>query len=219
MLSPKRHCHNGYVTYLEDDLIQGAKSDRKTLSGDKELKMEYIINERSTSKDIICPFLAACAVAQHHCICKYGFGTHRLFLDVLYCWSSVVGPYYAFLSLCPMNPQGCSLCVSLSHCAMYLHTIQNTLTLAWLLINLLATVSTGWKMKSSRIPEVALPKKRARPDSECFLPEGGGDIEGKCKEKELLASITKYFLSLEKFSGTACLLISSSFVSQLHIHS
>jgi hypothetical protein len=34
---PKQHCHNGYAIYLEDDLIKGAESDRKTLSGDKEL--------------------------------------------------------------------------------------------------------------------------------------------------------------------------------------
>jgi hypothetical protein len=48
-------------------------------------------------------------------------------------------------------------------------------TLVWLLIKRLATVSTGWKINSSKIPELPLPRKRAVPDSD--FPEAmGGDI-------------------------------------------
>jgi hypothetical protein len=56
-------------------------------------------------------------------------------------------------------------------------------------------------MKSSRTPEVALPKKRARPDSECFLPEGGGDIlQNVVRESnELRAGFFFFWPSITKF--------------------
>lgn len=47
-------------------------------------------------------------------------------------------------------------------------------TLFLLLINRLATVSTGWKMSSSAIPDVPEPKIRAVPES--FPLDGGGDM-------------------------------------------
>jgi hypothetical protein len=52
---------------------------------------------------------------------------------------------------------------------------SDSCTLFWLLIKRFATVSTGWKIINSRIPELALPRKRALPDSE-LLPLIGGDM-------------------------------------------
>ena len=41
----------------------------------------------------------------------------------------------------------------------------------------LATVSTGWKINNSKIPELALPKKRAVPDSDFPLAMGGDIVD------------------------------------------
>lgn len=56
------------------------------------------------------------------------------------------------------------------------------LTLVWLLIRRLATVSTGWKIKSSKTPELALPRKRAVPDSD-FPVAMGGDMTSSGERK------------------------------------
>lgn len=79
-------------------------------------------------------------------------------------------------------------CLVFSKCAsgfpnLYQHVNRSFLqlsksdscTLFWLLIKRFATVSTGWKIINSRIPELALPRKRALPDSE-LLPLIGGDM-------------------------------------------
>lgn len=59
------------------------------------------------------------------------------------------------------------------------------LTLDWLLMRRLATVSTGWNRRSSRIPELALPRKRAVPDSECFSETAmDGDI-GETRKQQV----------------------------------
>jgi hypothetical protein len=82
--------------------------------------------------------------AQHHCICKYSLGRTD-FLVVYIVVAPLFGSYYSSLSLCRMNPQQCVAYVSLLYfkCDILAPHIQETLTLAWLLISLLATVSTG----------------------------------------------------------------------------
>lgn len=55
-------------------------------------------------------------------------------------------------------------------------------------------MSTGWKINSSRIPELALPRKRAVPDSDRPLA-GGGDmlkVRGKKEEEMGLCSLALF---------------------------